>query len=47
MPGDAQATRGHLIAAAIEEFSARGLAGGRVDRIAAAAHANKAQIYHY
>lgn len=47
MPGDAQATRRRLIAAAIEEFSAHGLAGGRVDRIAAEANANKAQIYHY
>ena len=47
MPGDAEATRRRLIAAAIEEFAAYGLAGGRVDRIAAAANANKAQIYHY
>jgi len=44
---DADATRRRLIAAAIEEFAAYGLAGGRVDRIAAAAQANKAQIYHY
>ena len=47
MPGDAEATRRRLIAAAIKEFAAYGLAGGRVDRIAAAAQANKAQIYHY
>jgi AcrR family transcriptional regulator len=47
MPRDAEATRARLIAAAIEEFAAHGLAGGRVDRIAAAANANKAQIYHY
>jgi AcrR family transcriptional regulator len=47
MARDAEATRARLIAAAIEEFAARGLAGGRVDRIAAAAKANKAQIYHY
>src|SRR5215467_13537776 len=47
MPGDAEATRRRLIAAAIEEFAEYGLAGGRVDRIAAAAQANKAQIYHY
>ena len=47
MPGDAEATRRRLITAAIEEFAAYGLAGGRVDRIAAAAKANKAQIYHY
>jgi len=47
MTRDAAATRRRLIAAAIEEFAAYGLAGGRVDRIAAAAKANKAQIYHY
>jgi AcrR family transcriptional regulator len=47
MVRDADATRRRLIAAAIEEFAAHGLAGGRVDRIAAAAMANKAQIYHY
>jgi AcrR family transcriptional regulator len=47
MPGDAEATRRRLIAAAIDEFAAHGLAGGRVNRIAAAAKANKAQIYHY
>jgi AcrR family transcriptional regulator len=33
--------------AARNEFTARGIAGARVDRIAAAANANKAQIYHY
>jgi AcrR family transcriptional regulator len=47
MPYDAHATRERLLAAAIEEFSARGLAGGRVDRIAAAAAANKRAIYDY
>ena len=47
MPGDAQATQQRLIAAATAEFAAHGLAGARVDRIAAAAAANKAQIYHY
>jgi AcrR family transcriptional regulator len=45
--GDAQATRRRLIAAAREEFAQYGIAGARVDRIAAAARANKAQIYHY
>src|SRR3954468_14361394 len=45
--GDAQATRRRLIAAAREEFAQYGIAGARVDRIAAAAKANKAQIYHY
>jgi AcrR family transcriptional regulator len=36
-----------LLAAATSEFSEYGIAGARVDRIAAAAHSNKAQIYHY
>jgi AcrR family transcriptional regulator len=47
VPGDAKATKQRLIAAATAEFAAHGLAGARVDRIAAAANANKAQIYHY
>jgi AcrR family transcriptional regulator len=47
MPGDAQATKQRLLAAAKQEFAAHGLAGARVDRIAVAAKANKAQIYHY
>jgi AcrR family transcriptional regulator len=47
MPGDAEATKRRLLAAATGEFAAHGLAGARVDRIAAAARANKAQIYHY
>ena len=47
MPGDAQATRKRLLDAAAAEFAERGIAGARVDRIAAAAKANKAQIYHY
>lgn len=45
--GDAEATRRRLLEAALAEFSARGVAGARVDRIAQAASANKAQIYHY
>lgn len=44
---DAQATRNRLVDAAIAEFAARGLAGGRVDRVAAAAAANKRAIYDY
>ncbi|MFF1421817.1 TetR family transcriptional regulator [Streptomyces sp. NPDC058280] len=44
---DAQATRKRLLEAAAEEFSRYGVAGARVDRIAAAAQSNKAQIYHY
>ena len=47
MPGDADATKQRLISAATAEFAAHGLAGARVDRIAATAGANKAQIYHY
>jgi AcrR family transcriptional regulator len=47
MPYDAQATRERLLHAAIVEFSALGLAGGRVDRIAEAARANKRAIYDY
>jgi AcrR family transcriptional regulator len=47
MPGDADATRRRLLDAARDEFAAFGIAGARVDRIASAAQANKAQIYHY
>jgi AcrR family transcriptional regulator len=47
MPGDAQATRRRLLDAARQEFAQHGIAGARVDRIAAAARSNKAQIYHY
>ena len=47
MPRDAEATRTRLVEAAIKEFAEFGIAGGRVDRIAAQANANKAQIYHY
>jgi AcrR family transcriptional regulator len=47
MPYDSAATRARLLDAAYAEFSARGLAGARVDRIAAAASANKQAIYAY
>lgn len=47
MPRDADATRARLLDAARDEFAAVGIAGARVDRIAAAAASNKAQIYHY
>jgi AcrR family transcriptional regulator len=43
--GDGQATRRRLLDAAAAEFARYGIAGARVDRIAAAAPANKAQIY--
>src|SRR5258708_13540653 len=45
MPPDATDTKRRLLKAAYEEFSARGLAGARVARIAAAAKANKQAIY--
>ena len=44
---DAAATRRRLIDAARAEFGEFGIAGSRVDRIAANAEANKAQIYNY
>jgi AcrR family transcriptional regulator len=44
---DAEATRQRLIGAARAEFAEHGIAGARVDRIAANAQSNKAQIYHY
>ena len=45
MPKDGTATRRRLLDAATAEFSRYGIAGARVDRIAEAAEANKAQIY--
>lgn len=47
MSYDSAATRARLLDAAYEEFVKVGLAGGRVDRIAAAASANKQAIYAY
>ncbi|WP_369052700.1 TetR family transcriptional regulator [Kineococcus terrestris] len=44
---DAAATRRRLLDAATEEFAAHGIAGARVDRIAAAARSNKAQMYGF
>lgn len=44
---DAEATRQRLLDAALAEFARYGIAGARVERIAAAAQSNKAQIYHY
>ena len=40
-------TMRRLLQAATEEFATHGIAGARVDRIAAAAKANKALIYSY
>jgi AcrR family transcriptional regulator len=42
---DGDATRRRILEAATAEFAAFGIAGARVDRIAAAAKANKAQMY--
>lgn len=47
VPRDAEATKRRLLDAASDEFAERGIAGARVDRIAAAAGANKALIYSY
>ncbi|WIX76513.1 TetR family transcriptional regulator [Amycolatopsis carbonis] len=47
MTYDSDATRARLLEAAHDEFVERGLAGARVDRIAAAASANKQAIYAY
>lgn len=44
---DAAATRRRLLDAATAEFAAHGIAGARVDRIAAAARSNKAQMYGF
>jgi AcrR family transcriptional regulator len=44
---DADRTRRRLLAAATDEFAAFGIAGARIDRIAAAAGCNKAMIYAY
>ncbi|MEU6849075.1 TetR family transcriptional regulator [Actinacidiphila alni] len=41
------ATSRRIIDAAAVEFAARGIAGARIDRIIAAAHTNKAQLYGY
>jgi AcrR family transcriptional regulator len=46
-PRNSAATKQRLLEAASEEFSAHGIAGARVDRIAAAAQANKQLIYAY
>ncbi|OZC49737.1 TetR family transcriptional regulator [Rhodococcus sp. WWJCD1] len=45
--GNSAATRARLLAAATEEFATHGIAGARVDRIAAAAASNKSLIYSY
>jgi AcrR family transcriptional regulator len=47
MARDAEDTKRRLLKAAAAEFAERGIAGARIDRIAAAAQANKALIYSY
>jgi TetR/AcrR family transcriptional regulator len=44
---DPDRTREAILAAAQDEFAAKGLSGGRVDAIARRAGANKRMIYHY
>src|SRR4249919_1928235 len=44
---DPAATRTKLLTAARREFASRGLAGARVDEIAARAGVNKQLVYHY
>ena len=45
MKRDAQATKERILAAASDEFAERGLAGARIDRIAAGAASNVRLIY--
>lgn len=40
-------TRNRILMAAVDEFSAHGFSGGRIERIATAAPANTRMIYHY
>jgi AcrR family transcriptional regulator len=47
MARNADRTRARILEAATAEFSARGIAGARVDRIADAAECNKALLYSY
>ncbi|KAB1988712.1 TetR family transcriptional regulator [Streptomyces triticiradicis] len=47
MTRDPGLTKERLLAAATEEFAAHGIAGARVDRIAASAGVNKERIYGY
>ena len=47
MAWDTERTKSLLLEAATSEFCARGLAGARIDRIAAEAGVNKERIYQY
>ncbi|MER6349495.1 TetR family transcriptional regulator [Streptomyces sp. NPDC001595] len=44
---DPEATKARIFAAAVAEFARHGIAGARIDRIAAEAKANKQLIYAY
>ena len=44
---DPEATKARLLAAALREFSAKGIAGARVDAIVERAATNKRMLYHY
>jgi len=44
---DSEASRSAILAAALAEFAGHGLAGARMDAIAAAARVNKALLYYY
>ena len=44
---DPEATKARILAAALREFSAKGIAGARVDAIAASAKVNKRMLYYY
>src|ERR1700738_2765620 len=46
-PRDSEAAKARLLQAATDEFAAHGIAGARIDRIEAAAKANRALIYSY
>lgn len=47
MARDAEETRRRLLAAAVEEFAAHGIAGARVERISTSAGVNNALLYRY
>ncbi len=44
---DPERTKAEILRAAIVEFGEKGLAGGRIDEIAAATHTSKRMIYYY
>ena len=46
-PRDSEATKTRILTAAVAEFAIHGYSGARVDRVAAAAKANKRMIYVY